>query len=133
VSDTAATIDRIFAHVGVPTDSRCYQTASGKNDEVATRNEFWKNINKPVFDSGAEGYRKKLSETEIAMIEAVASTMMDKLGYVREATNTWHKPHFFSLREKMRKKQMKRVAFTGDAMLQDKTELVRRIQRGKKA
>jgi hypothetical protein len=60
VSNTPVVVDRIFAHVGIESDTNCYQTAAGKNDEAATRNEFWKNINKPVFDRGAEGYRKKL-------------------------------------------------------------------------
>lgn len=132
VSNTPAVIDRVFAHVGVATDPACYQTAAGKNDAAAERNEFWKNINKPVFDRGAEGYRKKLSADEIAMIEALAGPVMERLGYTREAAAAWQKPRFFSLQEKLRKKKLKQAVFTGDALLQDKTALVRRIQRGER-
>lgn len=131
VSNTPAAVDHIFAHVGIESDANCYQTAAGKNDEAATRNEFWKNINKPVFDRGAEGYRKKLDAEEIAMIETVAGSVMDRLGYEREAKSAWKKPVFFSLQEKWRKKKLKQSKFTGDSLLQDKTALVRRIQRGK--
>jgi hypothetical protein len=131
VSNTAPVIDRIFSHVGVPTDARCYQTAAGKNDDAAQRNEFWKNINKPVFDRGAEGYREKLDAEEIAMIESVAGAVMQKLGYQQEATSVWKKPRLFSLQEKIRKKKLKNTAFTGEELLQSKTELVRQIQNGK--
>lgn len=131
VSSTPSTIDRIFAHVGVETSSNCYQTAAGKNDDAAARNEFWKNINKPVFDRGAEGYRKKLSAEEIAMIEVVAGGVMERLGYEKETKVAWKKPRFFSLQERLRKQKLKRAVFTGDVLLQEKTELVRRIQRGR--
>lgn len=130
VRDTPAVIDRILAGVGVATDPACYQTAEGKNDAAATRNEFWKNINKPVFDKGAAGYRSKLSADEIAMIETVAAPLMARLGYASESAAHWRKPPLFSLQEKLRKKQLQRTGFAGDALLQDKTALVRRIQRG---
>lgn len=130
VSDTPATMDRIFGHVGVVTDPRCYQTAAGKNDAAAERNEFWKNINKPVFDRGAEGYRKKLDGDEIALIEAVAGAVMQRLGYAQESAAGWKKPRLFSLQEKLRKKKLQQAVFTGDELLRSKTELVRRIQRG---
>ncbi|HSC74748.1 MAG TPA: sulfotransferase [Pseudomonadales bacterium] len=133
VGNTPATIDRIFAHIGVAADARCYQTAAGKNDAAAERNEFWKNINKPVFDSGAEAYRKKLDADEIAMIEAVAGSVMQRLGYQPEAAVAWKKPRWFSLQEKLRKKKLKRTVFKGEDLLQSKTDLVRRIQHGKPA
>lgn len=133
VGNTQATIDRIFDHVGVASDPRCYQTAQGKNDDAAERNEFWKNINKPVFDSGAEGYRKKLDAAEIAMIEAVAGPVMQRLGYKPEAARAWKKPRWFSLQEKLRKKKLKRTVFKGGDLLQSKTDLVRQIQHGKPA
>lgn len=130
VRDTPAAIDRIFAHAGVATHPACYQTAEGKNDAAATRNEFWKNINKPVFDAGAAGYRKKLDADEIAMIEAVAAVAMARLGYQPEANAPWKKPALFSLQEKLRKKKLQGTAFAGEEQLQSKTVLVRQIQRG---
>lgn len=130
VRDTPAVIDRIFAHIGVESNAACYQNSSGKNDAAAERNEFWKNINKPVFDKGAESYRKKLSGDEIAMIEKIAGPVMDKLGYEKESSARWKKPKFFSLREKWLKRQLKQADFKGNDLLNSKTELVRSIQRG---
>ena len=130
VSNTQAVIDRIFSHVGVATDSQCYQIAAGKNDEAASRNEFWKNINKPIFDSGAGGYRKKLSGDEIAMIEVITGSVMQRLDYQPEAKTVWEKPRWFSVQEKWRKKKLQRTAFKGAALLQSKTELMRQIQSG---
>lgn len=130
VADTPASIDSIFSHIGMESNPACYQTASGKHDAAAERNEFWKNINKPIFDRGAEDYRKKLNVDEIAMIEAVAGAVMDRLGYTKKAATTWQKPKLFSLQEKLRKKQLKKVVFTGDTLLQEKAELVRHVQYG---
>ncbi len=133
VGNTPATIDRIFEYVGVAADPDCYQTAVGKNDAAAERNEFWKNINKPVFDRGAEAYRKKLDEEEIAMIEAVAGPAMQRLGYQPEAATVWKKPRWFSLQEKLRKRKLKSAVFKGGDLLQSKTDLVRQIQNRKPA
>lgn len=130
VRDTSAVMDRIFDYVGVPTDSACYQNSSGKNAAAAERNEFWKNIDKPVFDKGAESYRKKLDADEIAMIEKLAGPIMEKLGYAKEAQYRWKKPKFFSFREKLRKKKLQQADFKGNDLLNSKTELVRKIQRG---
>lgn len=131
VGNTSEAIGRIFDHVGVAADPRCYQTAEGKNDAAAERNEFWKNINKPVFDRGAEGYRKKLDAVEIAMIEAVSGSVMQRLGYQPEAAAAWKKPRWFSLQEKFRKRKLKSAVFKGGDLLQSKTDLVRQIQHGK--
>lgn len=86
VSDPETEVRRICRFLGldfVEEMLRFYQQAP--SDYGSYYHQIHSGLGKPVSSSSAEGWRDRLSKREVALVERIAGSLMDEVGYVAES------------------------------------------------
>ena len=87
IVNTKNVVVRILDFVGLNVDASCFETK--KDVEEANRNPFWKNLNKPVMADNRDKYTDVLKGINLNMVESLAKSTMDTLGYVPTTSQDW--------------------------------------------
>lgn len=101
ITDTQGVVDRIFKFLDLEIDPNCYSTTS--DNKESQRNEFWKNLSKPVNNKNLNKYINTLSKADINLIESYCQNVMVTLGYNTFSSSlSWKRNksyvfHFFDL------------------------------------
>lgn len=112
--------------IGVEQDENCYSTQA--ENKESQRNEFWKNLSKPIMKNNAKKYLKSLSSRDILIVESLAKQPMQNLGYAFDTKANW-KPytgHSLELKWKraMSKRKHRDLFNNKMADMQDKFDLI---------
>ena len=77
-------ITKILHYLGLPVEESCFQTNS--QNKESGKNEFWKNLSKPIIKENSKKYLKYLSRSDLHIVESIAKKNMIELGYTNFET-----------------------------------------------
>lgn len=130
ISNSEKEMASLLQFLEVEIDENCFQT--NQENKESKRNEFWKNLSKPIIADNKRKYKSKLSNKELNIIETICGENMDFLGYSQFDTNRDWKPanrYLFKIEEfiKTRNSKNKNKDFFQKKMkdLQDKISLIK--------
>ena len=108
-------MDDVVEFIGLEKDPNCYTTES-QNTE-SERNEFWKNLSKPIQSDNSRKYLKSLNRKDLHLIESYCHNIMKILGYDQFETELkWDKSksyvfQFFDLGRRLKSRIKKQKVF----------------------
>lgn len=126
IEKTKETITKCLHFIGVKIEPICFQT--DRNNQESKRNEFWKNLSKPIMTENSKKYLNELSEKDILIIESSSKEIMVKLGYTDlRSSADWNKqdtPEFKKMETTLTEKsKLKNKEFYETTMSQLKSKL----------
>lgn len=134
IKNTENEITKVLNFLNLKIDSNCFST--DKNNTEAKRNEFWKNLDKPIIQNNDKKYKDQLSSNDILIIESLAKENMRDLGYTDFDTSAdWNESNSISFRlseiiKKFLSKRKNKNFFNKEmAELKDKTDLMKDIRK----
>lgn len=87
IESTDQVMSNLLNDLGLQVDPNCFET-DPKNVE-STRNEFWKNLSKPILRNNSKKYRNSLSRKDIRIVESVCRKSMTQLSYEFDTDASW--------------------------------------------
>ena len=125
IRDPERIMKGILEYVSLPIESSCFGTDS-QNSE-SSGNELWKNLSKPILKENQKKLRKKLSSTEINMVETICKLNMERLEYELDTKANWRNPFGFYRRFILpvhrKRKKRRHEAFYNEKMSDLKSKL----------
>ena len=135
ISDSEQAMQAVIDFIGVEWDARCAQTNKEKAPE-ASRNEFWKNLDKPILASNSKKYLDYFDKTTIAVIESIASKEMLELGYDLESNGNYKQNrinrYLWNKRWVERSKKLKKEQLKDNELQYSKSRQIVELQKSKK-
>ena len=64
ISDTSTSMDKIMLELGLPPDSKCYETSPLNKESI--KSTYWKNLSQPIMVKNRNKFIKSAIYTEIA-------------------------------------------------------------------
>ena len=123
----------ILKFLNLPIEERCFQT-DNQNKESA-KNEFWKNLSKPIITDNTKKYLKHLTNEDLQIVESIAKKNMRELDYNDFVTKAdWvKKKNFISstklvLKRNIIKRKFKDFIQKDMELLESKRELIKLIK-----
>ena len=135
ISDSEQAMQAVIDFIGVEWDARCAQTNKEKAPE-ASRNEFWKNLDKPILASNSKKYLDYFDKTTIAVIESIASKEMLELGYDLESNGNYKQNrinrYLWNKRWVERSKKLQKEQLKDNELQYSKSRQIVEVQKAKK-
>jgi len=130
IKDTSRTMTKFLNYMDLDIDENCFNT--DKNNKESKRNIFWKNLSKPILTTNSEKYKKNLNKRDILIIESLAKSEIERLGYGFETNADWRPYKGFGyeliIKRKISKHRYKRLFYDTMAELQDKLKLIETLK-----
>lgn len=129
ISDTSTIMDKIMLELGLPPDSKCYETSS--LNQESTRSTYWKNLSQPIMVQNRNKFMEELSEEDILIIETIAKDEMKEYGYSPVSNQDWkitrESINFINRQKQTRKEQSKNNINEHMEAVDSKKELINQI------
>ncbi|WP_445666677.1 sulfotransferase [Fodinibius sp. AD559] len=87
ITDTEQTLTPLLKYISLNIEEQCFQNE--QDNEEASRNVLWKNLNKPIDSSNKKNYVDILSQKQTLIVESVCKQQMKTLGYQLETDGQW--------------------------------------------
>lgn len=127
ISNTPRSMAALLNFLEISVDEKCF--ATNPFNEESKRNEFWKNLSKPILKENKKKYLKTLSKRDISIIESKVKDIMLKLDYDLDSSGTWKPYKGFGYELKMKRSlskfRHKKLFHNKMADLQDKLQLIK--------
>lgn len=91
IGDPSDTMKDVLTHIGLAIESDCFSTQKS-DDPLVEKNEYWKNLNKPIDSSNKNKYKDYFEKDDINRIETEAKDEMVYLGYDLDTLANWTPP-----------------------------------------
>ena len=87
IDNPQESMTKLLNDLNLEVDENCFNT-DNKNIE-SKRNEFWKNLSKPIMKSNTKKYEKYLKGQDLLIVESVCKKYMSYLGYDLDTAANW--------------------------------------------
>ncbi len=131
VADTSRVMADLLKFLFLDTEVSCFSTR--KDNEDAAKHPLWKNINKPIKKDNYGKFRDVLFGKNLELVETIAKSMMEELGYNLETNAQWrvNNQFLFQITEKLKDRisREKHYSFLENEMkiLRDKNKFVKSL------
>lgn len=127
ITDTQFYMTKILKFLELDIDTNCFQTQNSNTE--SKRNEFWKNLSKPIEVKNKKKYLNTVSHSDLKLIETLAESTMKCLGYTDfETDRSWNKSksYVFHLKDIVRRvySRAKHKSFYNNTMKDLKSKLL---------
>ncbi len=88
IENPSQTMKGVLGHIGIEVESECFSTQES-DDPLVQKNEYWKNLNKPIYSSNKNKYKEYFDKKEIKRVETTTKEQMVHLGYDPDTSANW--------------------------------------------
>lgn len=88
IENPEESMEGVLQHIGLDVESACFSTQRS-DDEIVSKNEYWKNLNKPIDSSNKNKYTSFFDTETVRRIETIAKDEMLYLGYELDTDADW--------------------------------------------
>lgn len=125
------TMTELQLFLEIPVQEECFNT--NPDNIEANRNEYWKNLKKPIIKNNQKKYLQKISQNDLLIIESIAKNEMKYLEYELDTIANWANQgsYLFKVQQRIRttrsKRKHKKLFHDDMSLLQDKLQLLNEI------